>query len=163
MAAAGSRRPVCRHGPFTRGVAVLLLTAMAGTGCYRSVPLATAPAPGERVSVTLTPAGAAAMHSVLGPDVRRVDGEVIGTSATEWQMRMLSTEANGTGVVRWNGETLAFTTSHLASMERRELDRNRTWLAAGAITVAALVLGRVFLGGILGEDKDRDTGEVPPH
>ena len=66
-----------------RVTAALLPLALAGGGCYTYTPLATPdPVPGTRVSLVLSDQGRVGMGPRIGQGVARVDGAIVGASAT---------------------------------------------------------------------------------
>ncbi|MGZ8456889.1 MAG: hypothetical protein ACXWZ4_09855 [Gemmatirosa sp.] len=133
-----------------RGVAVGALavhTLLAG--CYAHVPAAPGSvAPGARVRVALTDAGAQALASAVGTGVRGVEGRVVrlgGDTLVLSANRLLTTADVD---VAWAGADLALPAAWRQGVERRRLSGGRTaLLAAGSVALVAAVLALVRRSG----------------
>ena len=133
-----------RAAPALRDLGLLLLLG----GCYSYVPLqAAAPAPGLRVAARLTDAGTARLGRLLGENVGVVEGDVVVAtdSALALSVRVVR-QRNGVDAF-WNGEVVTLPRADIGELRQRTLSRTRSWLTAGGVTVAALVLGNEFSGG----------------
>jgi hypothetical protein len=153
------------HGQPRRAVCVLALLLAAVlplAGCYRVVPLTEAPEPGMRIVAGLTREGTERMFEHIGEDVVRIEAEAGAMRADQWELRLISTWDRLGQEFPWQRQTVTFAPQHLHSVQQRELDRRRTWIAAGAITAGVLTLGRIFLKAFGGDEPGGGGQPVPP-
>ena len=144
-----------------RCVSAFLLAVLPLSACYQTLPLAdSTPAPGTRVMAQLTREGSAQMAPWIGAGASAVEGIVLDVQPAEWQLSVLRVEqVVGTDVV-WNREAVRFPASALATVSERRFEKQRSYLAAGLITVGLVVLGRVFANSVFsGSD---GSGQPPP-
>jgi hypothetical protein len=147
---------------------ILPVVALAGVlpalaGCYTTTALGTAtPDPGARIVAELTSEGRASMTPLIGPDVILVEGTVAAVRPEGLDLLVKRVEQTGGRGSLWNEERVAFPSSAIASMQGRQLDRTRTYLAVAGGVVGALLLGRLIGsdGGFFGGGGG--SGEVPP-
>jgi hypothetical protein len=151
-----------RVGLGWRGAAIVLLSALASTGCYRTVPLgAAAPAAGTRVRVELTREGTLRLSELIGPGVASVEGETRAVRADTWELLLTGARLENGNEVPWRREPIALPAVYIASAGERRIDRAATGLAIAAFTAGAFLATRLFQGGVLGGD-DGDGGDIPP-
>lgn len=156
MTTAGRRRAI--------GV-VLGLAMVANTACYAYVPAPTglAPAPGARVRVRLNADGTATLAQFLGPRVEYAEGLVN-------EVRSDGTIVVAVNAIRlldgidqfWSGASIVpLPAQYVAEVQRRELDRHRTRIAAiGAIVAVIGIFALALAGG--GAHGGPDAGGAPP-
>jgi hypothetical protein len=147
-----------------RALAVVLLSSLAATGCYRSVELgAVAPVPGMRITAELSPVGAEDMAQLIGPEAVGVEGRVIRWDATETELALLRVDHRGTSV-QWNQERVVFPESALRRVRERTLDTPRTAAFVGGVAAVSTVLAIAFLRSLgFGSDDGSNGGSDPPH
>jgi hypothetical protein len=156
-----TNRAAARGARAGRGLALMLAAVLVLPGCYRSLPLHDRPEPGMRIMAGVTREGAAALEDQIGRDVIRVEAVTGAVNAETVELRLINTWDALGREVSWRREAVAFPRQHLHSLQERELDRTRTWLAAGAVTAAVVVLGRVFFRHFTGQERV-PGGEEPP-
>lgn len=131
-------------------------------GCYRYVPVGGGVGVGERVVLEVTDVGRVGLAERLGPGVLEVEGvlrEYVDTSyvVSVWALRSVSGER-----VRWSGEVVRIGRGYVGGLRRREVDRVRTWLAAGGVVGGvALLAATQGLLGFAFESTPPDTTEPP--
>jgi hypothetical protein len=131
-------------------------------GCYRYVPVGGDVGVGERVVLDVTDVGRVGLSERLGPGVLAIEGvlrEVVDTVyvVSVWALRSVNGER-----VRWSGEVVRVGRGYVGGMRRREVDRARTWLAAGGVVGGVVLLAATQ--GLLGfafESTPPDTTEPP--
>jgi len=121
-------------------------------GCYETLPLQTGTAPpvAERVLFVLNDQGRVGLSSKLGPAVDKVEGTVLQVSENAYDISVTGITQVGGGSAMWNGERVSVGKDLVASYAVRRLNRTRTALLAGGVTVGAvlLIFGRSrLLGG----------------
>ena len=129
---------------------VLLLAAAAVAGCYSYTPiLATPEDVSTPVRLHLTDAGSVALAPLIGPQVEDVDGRLISAADTVFELAMLQTDDRRGVETPWRGERVTFPRSAVASVQRRTLDKARSWglAAVGAVAVALVARSANILGG----------------
>jgi hypothetical protein len=143
---------------------VLLLASGLTAGCYSRQPLqGTVPVPDTRVVAVVTDQGAATMGDMIGTGATEVEGIVRAASASEWTLNMVRVEHRDGRQVGWNREMVAFPAGTLGATQVVELDRTRSWLAAGAGVAGAFIIARIFGLQFGGDDEGRDrNGPAPP-
>lgn len=144
-----------------RAVSVCLLASFVLSACYRTSPLPSPqPEPGTRIVAELTRQGSVEMAPTIGSGVHAVEGIAAGARDGGLDISLLRVIQNGGTGVQWNREVVRFPTTALSSVGERRLDRTRTYVAAGGLTVLAVVLGRIFASSIF--EGSGDDGQPPP-
>jgi len=127
--------------------------------CYSQHPL-TNPVPvlGTQIVAELTDSGTVIMANQLGPSATEVEGYVAEVDGSNWKLLMTRVEQRGVGSTMWNREPVTFPRSALTRVTERKLDKTRSWLAAGVIATAAIVVARTFGAFSFGGESGGDTG-----
>jgi len=127
------------------GLAAALLA-----GCYTYRPLpsvdALQPPPRSRVGVRLTSDGAVALANQIGPDVLRLEGEVVASDSASLTLAVSRTEATRGRGVDWKGERLTLPREDIANVQERKLSVPATGLLGGLVA-GGLVAAYAILGG----------------
>jgi nucleotide-binding universal stress UspA family protein len=132
--------------------AVLLAALPTLVGCYATRPIpagASLPA-GRRVAVELTAQGGAALTGILGPQVERVEGEVVRVAADSLHLAVIKTERFGAREDSWQRQQIGIPTSAIHRVAERRLDRKRSWITAGLLVLGAAAAAALVRGGGLG-------------
>jgi hypothetical protein len=136
------------------------MAGLLAAGCYQRVPLTTAtPDPSTRIVATLTDSGVVAMSNAIGPGAMEIEGVVSSATPTQWNVQMLRVDHRDGRSVGWNREIVAFQPSTLLNTTRIQLDKRRSWLAAGGVTIGAFVIAGAF--SLLGSSEE-DRRQTPP-
>lgn len=131
---------------------VMPLVAIVLCGCYVNVPLATTPAPGERVHVSLTDQGSVDLAQYLGRNIGSVDGRLLdgNDSTLVLSVSQVSTRAGEDDF--WKGESVTLPRRSIATMEKRKLSFWRSGLIASALVGGlAIIAGSGITGSSGGE------------
>ncbi|HEX6134969.1 MAG TPA: hypothetical protein VFZ24_13465 [Longimicrobiales bacterium] len=141
-----------RPSPARAGTATLLLV-MQLTGCFTYVPMSSTAVPeGSRVSVAVTDRGRVALAEPVGPGVRRIEGDMMGTTDSSVVLSVSSVEYMDLNVpARWAGERLEISRDHIGELRERQLSRSRTWLAIGLGALAAVGVAFLAIEGFGGD------------
>lgn len=149
-----------RSSRLGRAVALGLLVSTAA--CYMHVPLETpTPPPSTRVVASVTDSGTVALGNAIGPGAIEVEGLVAKTDVEAWELQLLRVDHRDGRSIAWNRELVSFPRGALANPTERRLDRTRSWLAAGFITVGAIVAASLFQ--LVGADDVSNPDPIPPH
>jgi len=142
---------------------VTLLLSGALSGCVRYTPLlGEAPAPGQEVRLQLTPEARFRMTGELGREVSRLEGRMLGRSLTGDSLQVLVAGPQvGVAGTRAPRITLNLHPSEVIAVDRKELSKSRSALAAAAVTALAVTLYRTIVrgGGKFGGEEE---GPNPP-
>jgi len=137
--------------------AVMAASTVMSGGCYRYTPIdSQSPALGSEVRVRLTDAGAVTLGPLVGNRIELVDGRIASVSDTALKLSVTGTTDRLGVEVTWKGEEVTFPRSALAGLERRSLDRGKSYLVGG---IAAGVVAAVGVGfSITGNGGGARTG-----
>jgi hypothetical protein len=132
------------------------------TACYTQRPLTTAvPAATTRIVAQVTDSGVVAMSNAIGAGAIEVEGVVAAADAASWDLHVIRVDYRGGTSVLWNREPVTFPRYTLTRATERTLDKKKSWLAGGLITVGALLAARVF--GAFGFGDNPGTDPPPPN
>lgn len=118
----------------------------------------------ERVEFVLNDQGRVGLASKLGPAVDKVEGQVLQVSENAYDISVIGITQVGGRTATWNGERVSLGRDLVTGYSIRRLNRTRTTLLAGGVTVGmlAFIFGRsLFLGGG-GEEPPPTTEPGPP-
>jgi len=119
-------------------------SAVTSGACYRYTPIdSSSPALGSEVRLRLTDAGAITMAPLVGNRIEVVDGHVSSVADTAVTLSVTQTTDRLGSEVTWKGEQVVFPRSTVAGLERRSLDKGKSYLVGGitAGLVAAVGIG----------------------
>lgn len=145
-----------------RSVARVCFALVLASACYRYTGSPnTAPSSGDVVRLDLTTAGIERLSRVLGRDAVAVEGSILTVDDTSYVMAVSGTRQRETqSTLSWAGDRVVIPRSAVQSIERRSLDKKKTWLVAGLVVLGAIAAKviisgfDVFAGG--------DDGGMPP-
>jgi hypothetical protein len=145
-----------------RSVAVCFALVLA-SACYRYTPTSNAtPSLGDIVRLDLTTAGMGRMSSILGRDAVAVEGSIVAVDDTSYVMSVSGTrQREDQSRLSWAGERVVIPRSAVQSIERRSLDKKKTWLVAGLVVLGAIA-AKVIVSGIDALAGGDDGGIIPP-
>jgi len=124
-------------------VVLLLLGACFGYG----PPGTPSPRPGSRVSLRLWPDAAESLASALGPDVRFVEGVVLGDDSAGLALSVRRTETRQGVASRWNGERFTFPHDSYGALAERRLSVPGSLLFGGALLGGVVAIRTAFGNG----------------
>ena len=125
--------------------AVALGSLVSLTACYTDRPLQTPlPPPSTRIVAQLTDSGMVAMGGLIGGGALAVEGVVTTADPSTWDLELLKVEHRDGRSIVWNREVITFPRSVLTNLSEKKLDRTRSWLFAGALTVGTYLATRAF-------------------
>lgn len=141
----------------------LLVGVIPAAGCYKYVPLDTSagiPA-GEHVAVEITDRGRAELGDRIGSGVVRLEGTITRSDSQSIVMNVWRVAQIGGATSKWSGESVQFRRDFVAELEARTLNRGKTYLAAGAVTVGLVLFLKStdLFGSYIGGS---DPPEEPP-
>jgi hypothetical protein len=144
-------------------VALAAAVVLAGPlACYTTRPLpSSADVTGRRVTLRLTARGSEALGRVLGPEVVRVDGDLIAAPVDSFVLAMVTAERVDGSESAWQRQRVAVARAFVANAEERRLDRHRTWVATAGAIAAAIVAGAGFARGGATPTGATPSGVVP--
>jgi hypothetical protein len=155
-------RGIQRRVGARRVTAVVLVCALAGTGCYRTIEMeATVPAPTTRIVANVSPVGAEEMAPLIGPDAVGIEAHVVRWDDTEAELALLRVDHRDARSIQWNQEIVVFPVTSLRNVRERVLDGPRTaGFVAGAAAVAT-VLALSFIRFVGSGDNGSNGGTDP--
>ena len=152
-----AHRMTIRHR--VRSGVLMLLIGMGA--CWVETPIGTAvPAPETRVVAQVTDSGTVAMASLIGAGATAVEGVVASADAASWELALLEVRHRDGSAIGWNRERVVFPRSALADPRERRIDRTRSWLAAGAVAVGAILAAGLF--DVIGGGDEDVPPPIPP-
>jgi hypothetical protein len=123
--------------PMHRSFRLALTSLTLAAGCYSVEPLATTPTPGTRLAISLNDGGRVALGGAMGPEIRRVDGNLMAKQDSEYVVSVTGVNyLNGTSQA-WQGETVRINTSMVAGLQERKFSKGRTIALVGAVALFA--------------------------
>ena len=122
-------------------------------GCYSYAPLPSLnPVPQSHVALVLSDVGRVGAGPVIGPGIARVEGAVIGSTDSEYTLRVAGvTDVRGRES-RWSGESVSFRRTWVGNAYQRRFSKPRTYLLVGALTAGFMTFvatRHLFAGGSL--------------
>ena len=142
-----------------RSTSLLVMCALATSGCYTYVPVETADPPvGQTLLFHVTDRGRVGLES-FGSGLVRVEGRLTSVSTTEYVMDVLRVTQLDGARSTWSGESVRVDKEFVGQVQRRQLSRTRTLALAGGITagLVMLVASKSLIGAFSG-----DPDEEPP-
>lgn len=128
-------------------VPVLALTAWSLLGCYAYVPVTPASGAATPIRVTLTQNGTAAAQTVLGANVREIEGVVLRSTPDSLEMTVESTFTTTRERFVSQGDRVALSRASIERVQQRQISRKRSFLLGlAAIAVVALALAGISAG-----------------
>jgi len=129
--------------------------------CYTRRPITSAtPEPSTRIVARLTDSGVVEMGRSIGAGAYEIEGVVAEADASVWKLHVTRVEQRTGSSINWNRELVSFPRYALTDITEKRLDRNRSWMAAGIITAAAILAAVAF--GELGADEEINPPPPPP-
>jgi hypothetical protein len=128
----------------TCAAAIMAASVVTSGACYRYTPIdSTSPALGSEVRLRLTDAGAITMAPLVGNRIEVVDGHISSIADTSMTVSVMQTTDRLGSEVTWKGEQVVFPRTTVAGLERRSLDKGKSYLVGGitAGLVAAVGIG----------------------
>lgn len=123
---------------------MMAASTIASGACYRYTPIdSTSPALGSEVRVRLTDAGALKLAPMVGNRIELVDGRVSSVADTSVTLSVTGTTDRLGSEVTWKGEQVVFPRSTFESLERRSIDKGKSYLVGG---IAAGLVAAVGIG-----------------
>ncbi len=146
-----------------RSALLVLGVLPAVAGCYTYTPLDTSARiqAGEHVAVEFTDQGRAALSDRLGTGVVRLEGTLTRTDSQDLFLEVWRVAQIGGAIQRWSGEDVSFSRAFVSSVESRNLNMTKTWLAAGVAVVSVVLFVKSFdlVGNYIG---GKEPTEPPP-
>lgn len=122
------------------------------TACYDRKPIGLAtPQPESRVIAALTDIGAQQMAGRIGPAATEIEGYIDSATDSVWRIRLIRVDQLGGYSTAWAQEIVDFPRSALNAPVERRLNKKKSWMMAGVVTVAA-VMARYAFSGFAGEE-----------
>lgn len=128
--------------------AAVLLPALAG--CYTYSPLPSLdPTPHKAVALVLSDEGRVGAGRLMGSGIARVEGALIGSTDSDYTLRIAGVTDIRGRQSRWSGETVSFRRAWVGNAYERRFSKSRTYVLVGALTAgfAAFAATRDLFGG----------------
>jgi len=131
------------------------------SGCYEYGPTPANAMPGTRVLLELNDRGRVGLGNSIGPTGGIVEGTVQSNSDSAYSLLVNRVEYMNGQWNAWNGEPLVVPKEFVGNARERTFSASRSWLAAGAVALAAVafISSRHLLGFGSGGN---GTGGGPP-
>ena len=149
---------ISRH----RCVASLAALTVVG-GCYRYAPMNDGTvAAGADVRLALGPSATPELYRVLGDGTEAVEGRVTSASDAGYTLSVSGTRKMGqTATTAWAGEQITIPRAAVANVQRRTLDKKKTFGIAG-IAILAAAGTKLLIDGFSSKSGGSDDGGVTP-
>lgn len=132
-------------------------------GCYTlQPPRSPEPQSGTVLGFDINDAGRTGLSGTMGPDLARVEGELIEKDTTGYLLAVRNVKLRNGGSQVWSGERVRIRSDFFYSMYERKFSMGRT-IALGALAVgglAAVILTTSLLVG--GSGTGDNNGPCPP-
>jgi hypothetical protein len=118
-------------------------------GCYTYAPLsALEPVPETQVALVLSDVGRVGAGTSMGPGIARVEGALIGSTDSEYTLRIAGVTDIRGRENRWSGEQVSLRRTWVGNAYERRLSKPRTYLLVGVLTagLATFVVTRHLFG-----------------
>lgn len=139
-------------------------TVVSVSGCYTYAARSTSDIkPNLYISAEINDAGRVALGQRVGPEVMRMDGQVVEQTDSSVQLMVSKvTYLNGFSDT-WQGQSVSLRTQDIKSVTQRTYSKSRTALLIGAMAAGLIltVLTLSFVGALSG-DSSNDKGTSPP-
>ena len=137
---------------------VVAVTLLVSTGCYTMQPVSEQPFPlGITVELVINDAGRAALRSMMGPEVAKVQGRLVQKDSTGYMVAVTQLGLLRDGTQVWSGERVSIKSEYVNSVTERRFSRARTAVVTAAVLgVVAIVFTQSIKGSLFGDD-----GKVP--
>ena len=142
-------------------LAGLVVIGVLVSGCFTYTPMiGTQPVPGQRVALTISDQGRAALVDRVATGVIRLDGTLVSAQNGDYVLAV-SDVATISGTSRWGGERVSINRDHVTGVMQRRFSKGRTAIAVGGtvLAVGAFIVSRGLFG--LGSP-EREPGTGPP-
>ena len=149
------------HGAARRAWIGVVVSIWCG-GCYSAVEVEHgALHPGVRVYVDLTETGTTDLARYLGPNARRVYGDVSGSSDSAIVVSVRSVTDRRAIETLWSGERVPVPRTEIADIRERRLSKQKSWIFGTAFAAGLALVGRSFaaLGGGEAHRGDAPVGQ----
>ncbi|HKW42032.1 MAG TPA: hypothetical protein VJN39_12350 [Gemmatimonadales bacterium] len=104
--------------------------------CYSYTPLPTLePVPETRVALVLSDVGRVGAGPEMGPGVARIEGAVVGSTDSEYTLRITGVTDIRGHENRWSGESFSVRRTWVGNAYERRFSKSRTYLLVGFLTV----------------------------
>jgi hypothetical protein len=131
------------------------------SGCYEYGPAPSNAVPGTRVLLELNDRGRVGLGNSIGPTGGIVEGTVQSSSDSTYSLLVKRVEYLNGQWNAWNGEPLVVPKDFVGTARERTVSASRTWLAASAVTLAALAfISSRHLLGFGSEGKGPGNGTI---
>jgi len=157
-ALSGRRNQAAGRGIF-RASLLGLFTGFSA-GCYTTVPMSSAPEPGQVLVMNLTDQGRVALGPSIGPSATRIEGTLDTRTDSGYVVKVASVVyLNGTNN-RWTNEPLVIRSDLVRDMREKKFSRSRSGLlAAGVVGATVAFIATRGLLGLGTPDKDNGPGD----
>ena len=128
------------------GPAAIAACSAISVGCYHYTPIDSQAqsALGTDVRVRLTDAGAVSLAPLVGNRVELIDGRLVSVADTGLTLSVTGTTDRLGNETPWRGEQVAIPHTMSAGLERRSLDRGKSYLVGGIAAGMVVVVGVGF-------------------
>jgi len=119
-------------------------------GCYSYTPLpVVAPAPRTRVALVLSDQGRVGAGPAVGSGVARVEGALLGSTDSDYTLRVAAVTDIRGAKTRWSGETITLQRPWVGNAYERRFSKSRTYVLVGALAAGfiAFAVNRDLFGG----------------
>jgi hypothetical protein len=131
-------------------LACVTLTLSLACQTYSAIPLA-AVRPGNNVKMTVTNEGSLAVAPIVGRDIQSVEGRVTAIDTSSVSLLVESVNRGTDASERVDISTVRLAPAAITATELRRVDKPKSFLVAGLITIGAVLIAQgVANGGIFG-------------
>ena len=130
------------------------------TGCYATVPVESAPSPGQVLVMDLTDQGRVTLGPSVGPAAKSIEGQLDSRTDSAYSVKVASVVyLNGTNN-KWTNEPLTIRSDLVRDIREKKFSRGRTgMLTAGVIAGTVAFIASRGLLGLGTPDRDKGPGD----
>jgi hypothetical protein len=148
------------HARRARAALAAALLLPWATGCYTNRMIVNETmTPGTEVALSITDRGRVGLGERVGPGAMTVTGRLVGRTDSMYVLRVSSVDFINAGTSHWSGEELKVPRDYVSTVAERSFSRSRSWLMAGVVVGAIVVIAAGISLAAGGSD---DGGTEPP-
>lgn len=157
---AGSRTAA----PMMRVIGAAAVFCLSLAACYTLLPVPgnTMPPPGSRIAVDVNDAGRTALGGLMGPEIAQIEGRLIDTEGTDYDLAVTTVHLLRGGEQVWKGERVKVKREYITTVYDKQFSKGRTIAASAVgIGVVAYFATKAIVGLVQGNTPQSPSDSAP--